>query len=79
MKITLYILLAAYLYWSAAACLYAFVKNGDQKTGTMPDNDILVGWIFGKKNISRVNNLKGAIILLISAILVTVLIVRGEL
>jgi len=78
MKTLFYIVLAGYLYWHSIICFLAFFRNGSQKTFTMPDNDILMGLIFGKRNISRVNNFKGAVITLVIAVGMTILIIKGD-
>lgn len=78
MKTLFYIVLAGYLFWHSIICFLAFFRNGSQKTFTMPDNDILMGLIFGKRNISRVNNFKGAVITLIVAVGMTILLIRGD-
>ena len=72
----IYILVGLISYYSSVNCFIALFKNDTQKTWTAPDNDALVRLIFGGKHVSKINNLKGGIIWLISAIICTVLFFR---
>ncbi|NIJ54688.1 hypothetical protein FHS68_003870 [Dyadobacter arcticus] len=57
---------------------FAIFRSQSQKTFSMPDIDILLRLIFGKGNIVRANNFKGAVIALIVAVGITILLIRGE-
>ncbi len=72
-----YLLVGLISYYSSLSCFISLSKNGNQKTWTSPENDTLIRILFGRNNVSKINNLKGGIIWLISAIICTVLFFRG--
>ena len=72
----IYILVGLISYCTSINCFISFYSNKSQKTWTTPENDVLVRLLFGGKNISRINNLKGGFIWLIGALVCTVLFFR---
>jgi hypothetical protein len=72
----IYALVGLISYYGSIDCFIAFFKNGTQKTWTTPDTDILIRWIFGKKHVSKINNLIGGIFWLICGNICTVLFFR---
>jgi hypothetical protein len=63
-------------FYTSTICFIALFRSGSQKTGTAPDNDVLIRFIFGEKYVTSINNLKGGIIWLLGGVVCTVLILR---
>jgi hypothetical protein len=72
----LYVTVGLISYYTSIRCFVSAYKGGSQKTWTRPDNDALIGLVFGGRHVSRINNLKGGILWLISATICTVLLIR---
>jgi hypothetical protein len=77
MLIVTYVVVGLVSFWTSFLCIRALLTNAPQKTGTMPDNDILIKLLFGKSNVPMVNNAKGAILWFIGGIICLVLLLRA--